>query len=177
MFFRLFRSPFHMALEGLAIGVAIAVAERAGGVRPDRRTGAAVLATATAAFAAVLAGHDMMADISLFDLAVQPLLVAGLAGAMVLGAAMLSGTPMPGAGPAGALARLSYTLYLVHFPLIPAALAVSGGAALPFWTAYLVFSTAAAIILHVAVERPFLRLKARLEAMPAATAGPAAVAV
>ena len=61
-----------------------------------------------------------MADIGWFDAILQPSLIAMLAGAMTLGAVQLAGTPMPLARPVNVLARLSYSLYLVHFPLLPA---------------------------------------------------------
>jgi peptidoglycan/LPS O-acetylase OafA/YrhL len=65
------------------------------------------------------------------------------------------------------MARLSYSLYLIHYPLIPVALALSvsrGSSA--FWIAYFLVSLLAAGILHVAIERPFLRWKDRLARNP-----------
>jgi peptidoglycan/LPS O-acetylase OafA/YrhL len=62
------------------------------------------------------------------------------------------------------VARLSYALYLVHFPMILPSLeltrAVAPSAAL-FGAAYLLLSLGAAWLLHVALEKPFLRLRDR----------------
>lgn len=64
-------------------------------------------------------------------------------------------------------ARLSYTLYLVHFPLIPSALAVASvyGSEF-FWPTYLGTSLGVATLLHLAIEKPFLAWKDRLASRP-----------
>ena len=162
-FWRTFRSPFHMALEGLLAGVAIALAEQAGLVRQAKRVGAAMLAGSILALAIWTATHDFMASIDAADILSQPPLIALAAGAITLGGVQLAGTRMPLARPIQAVARLSYSLYLIHFPLIPLVMAV----ALPlgplaFWTFYLGVSFLAALLLHIAVERPFLLWKDRI---------------
>lgn len=166
-FWRTFRSPFHMALEGLVVGVAIALAQHAGLVRRSRVTGFAMLGCSVLALAAWTGSHDFMAEITLADVTYQPPLIALLAGAITLGGVQLAGTPMPFAPPVQLMARLSYSLYLIHYPLIPVALALSvsrGSSA--FWIAYFLVSLLAAGILHVAIERPFLRWKDRLARNP-----------
>ena len=62
-------------------------------------------------------------------------------------------------------ARLSYCLYLVHYPLLPLAVALSPDGAFPvvgFWITYLAVSFAVAGLLHFSVEKPFLVLKDKL---------------
>lgn len=60
-------------------------------------------------------------------------------------------------------ARLSYTLYLVHFPLLPLAFALSDQQHyLVFWTSYLVLSFALALVMHFDAEKPFFLLKQTL---------------
>jgi peptidoglycan/LPS O-acetylase OafA/YrhL len=64
-----------------------------------------------------------------------------------------------------AVARLSYALYLVHYPLLPVALAAGAAAASPaatFWLVYLAAAFAAAALLYWAVEKPFLKVKDEL---------------
>jgi len=167
-FWPIFRSPFHMTFDGLIVGVAIAVAQHAGFVRQSPKIGLAVLGTGSAVFVAWLASHDFMAVIDLGDATLQPALIAILAGALTLGAVQLAGTPLPLARLFQHLARLSYSLYLIHFPLIPLALAMSAThGTLAFWSSYLGVSLGGALLLHLAVERPFLRIKDRLGRRPA----------
>ena len=164
-YFRIFRSPFHVALDGLAAGVAIAVAQHAGLVRQSSRAGMTVLALSAAAFFIWLASDDFMADIGWFDATVQPSMIAVLAGAMTLGAVQLAGTPMPLARPLNLLARLSYCLYLVHFPLLPVTMALTASRdPADFWACYFMLTFAAALLLHLGVEKPFLVWKDRIAA-------------
>jgi len=162
-FFQFYRSPFHMALEGLVVGVMIAIAQSSGLVRLSRAGGLATLSVSTAVFVLWLASHDFMAEIGAVDVLVQPLLLALVAGGMTLGAVQLARTPMPLTSPIRGLSRLSYSLYLVHFPLIPLILHLVASRDAPaFWVCYLVASFAAAFVLYAAIERPFLLLKDRI---------------
>jgi len=162
-FWRTFRSPFHMSLEGLIIGVGIAMAELKGLVRPSTRSGLALIAGSGVLFAVWMGTGDFMAKIDGVDVLARPPLIAVLIGAMLLGGVKLSRTPMPIKAPVQAIARLSYSLYLIHFPLIPLATAFglpagAGG----FWLAYLVLSGIGASLLHTIVEKPFLVWKDQL---------------
>ena len=162
-FWRLLRSPFHMTLEGLVAGVAIAVVEQAGILRLSRRAAALILVGAGGLLATWLGSQDFMARIDATDAILQPPLIALLAAAMTLGAVGLAGTPMPCSGLFRTLSRLSYSLYLVHYPLIPLVMATAGSARMPgFWLCYLSLSLCAALALHLIVERPFLLLKDKL---------------
>lgn len=163
-FWRLLRSPFHMALEGLIVGVGIAIAEHSGFVRRSPRRGLATLVVASMVLAAWLGSGDFMAEITVVDVLVQPPLIALLAGSMTLGAVMLAGAPMPFTPAWRFLSRLSYSLYLVHFPLIPLAIPYAKPyGPLAFWILYLLAGLCVALLVHIAVERPFLRWKERLE--------------
>jgi peptidoglycan/LPS O-acetylase OafA/YrhL len=109
-----------------------------------------------------------------FDKVVQPLLIALGAGG-VLGGIVLSGRPVPILRGLAllVLARLSYSLYLVHLPLIPGVIALVDGPlglagateALRFAAFLPLFATSsllAAAALHYLVEKPFLLLKDRI---------------
>jgi peptidoglycan/LPS O-acetylase OafA/YrhL len=162
-FWRSFRSPFHMTLEGLVVGVAIAIAQHDGLIRQSRGFGLGLLAVGSGVFCVWLASHDFMAEIDFGDASTQPAFIAVLAGLITLGAVQLAGTAMPLTPLFRLLSKLSYTLYLIHFPLIPIALALTSGQdAGLFWSCYLTLSLAAAALLHITVERPFLRIKDRL---------------
>jgi len=164
-FFLIFRSPFHMTIEGIVAGVTIAVVESAGFVRRSRLAGLAVLGASSAVLLLWMSSHDFMAEIDLADAVWQPSMIAILAALMTLGAVMLAGVRMPFALPINIAARLSYSLYLVHYPLIPlvAAFAAAYGAHF-FWPAYLAISIGVAVLLHLIVEKPFLAWKDRIGA-------------
>ena len=162
-FFYIFRSPFHMTLEGLMVGVALAVAQHAGLIRTSRRAGFVIMFLSIAVLFTWLASHDFMAELGAFDAIVQPSLIALLAGLLTLGAIQLGKTRMPFARPVNMLARLSYSLYLIHFPLIPFVVAVAAPkGVMVFWAFYLISSMLAAFLLYLLVERPFLLLKDRI---------------
>ena len=62
------------------------------------------------------------------------------------------------------LARISYSLYLIHLPLLPLSMALVGADASfgVFCAMFVVISVLAAVVIHYAVEKPFLILKDRL---------------
>ena len=165
VFFRLLRSPFHMTLEPLMIGVAIAIACHAGAFAPSPPRGARLMVIAALALTAFLASGDFMRSIDSFDVIAQPPIIACLCGLLTLGAVMMGKTHLPFEPPVRVVARLSYSLYLVHYPLVPFAIVIGKSSDYPsllFWTAYLGLSTACACVLHFSVEKPFLMLKNRL---------------
>ncbi len=161
-FFTLLRSPFHMCLEPLIAGVAIAVIQKAGRLDGSSRVGRGLFAASAIALLALLASHEFVAVINLYDTMLQPLLIAAGAAGLTVGAVMLRTTPMPGAAIVRPIAHLSFALYLMHFPLTPLALALAGetgAATLTFWFVYLALSALLAVALHFVVEKPFLLLK------------------
>jgi peptidoglycan/LPS O-acetylase OafA/YrhL len=162
VFFRLLRSPFHTCLEPLAAGVAIAAAEAGGLLARLAGRGRAMLAAGGAGLVLWLGSHEFLGTLDGSDAVVRPAINALLCGVVTLGAVLLAGAPMPLAAAAAAVARLSYALYLVHFPLLPLAVALAGASAAGFWAVYLGLSGLAAVTLHVGIERPFLIYRDRL---------------
>lgn len=167
-FFRVFRSPFHLTFDGLAIGVLCAFLQK------DRLIGrmsdAAINAlfwTSSGILILLLFPTELLAVIDGFDRIVQQLAISLAFGGVLVsvitrpkGTGFLSGPLML------IIARISYPLYLIHMPLVPVALYLSGyhvGDSLLALTGYLlVFVTlcvAATMALHYAVEKPFLILK------------------
>ncbi len=166
-FFPVFRSPFHLVADGLLFGVLCAVVLRhRSSFRPlehGRRphlifwAGALVLVW-------LLCAEPLMATITLVDKIVQPTVIAGAFAAMQLGLLL-------GGGPRGFfdlfslffLARISYSLYLIHLPLLPLSMALAGADApfSGFCAMFVVISVLAAVVIHYAVEKPFLILKDR----------------
>lgn len=160
-FFASFRSPFHLSLEPLAAGVAVAWLQHRKMVSLSPTVAKRMLAVAGIALTAWLMSHEFLAEITLLDAALQPALIALLCGCMVLAATCLATAPTPGAEIWRPISRLSYALYLVHFPLIPLCMVSADALHAPFWLVYMAVIFPAAAWLHFAVEKPFLILKDR----------------
>jgi peptidoglycan/LPS O-acetylase OafA/YrhL len=176
-FFYVFRSPFHMTMDPILMGVVLALIYRSREEAP-RLTGKP---TARAAFWIGLvllgwltAGGAMMDSVDWWDKTLQPTAIA-------LAFASITFGLLFGGGPAAFFhtavlrffARISYSLYLIHLPLIPLALwltAELGGPDASFGLFLPIFATLsvfAALVLHFAVEKPFLLLKDRIPARTA----------
>lgn len=168
-FFYQLRSPFHMSLEGFVAGIVVALLQLRG-LLLSPRLAKGLLAACLAGLILWTGSHEFLGSITRFDAGPQPLLLSGLFGLMVLCGVSLSGQYMPTEPLVRVKARLSYTLYLIHYPLIPLAFGLAPeGATLMFWLYYLFLSFTAAAILHFLVEKPFLKLKA-IRAAPQKTA-------
>ena len=166
-FFYDLRSPFHMCLEPLVLGVSVAYAQHQGWLRMGVSRAKWALGGSLAVLAGWMMAGDSMAVLSLWDAMVQPLFLAVLCAVMVAAAVELKAVRVRGEAGFRTVARLSYALYLVHGPVIPMCLFAAtalGVGALGFWGLYLVAAFAAAAALHFAVEKPFLHLKDRLTA-------------
>ncbi len=176
-FWPVFRQPLHSVGEPLFLGMAVAVLETRKILQPSTRVACWMLVGATAALACLSASHNLMASIALFDIVAQPLLIALLFAVAVAAGAALAPVPLPGRTAARIGARLSYTLYLTHFPLLAPSLALAstlGNTGAVYWSAFLGLSLASALIVHYVCEKPFLA--ARRTFAPDRLAGPAATA-
>lgn len=172
-FFHSLRAPFHSCLEPLFFGVAIAAWQRLGGT--TERIARRLFVIGALGLGWILWGSgNRLAEITAYDAVLQPVFIAAFSALLVAGA-VFSGAPrwLQGAFLAW-WGRMSFTLYLVHIMMLPAALAICRHlpaelAANPpltftvFVFVYLVLSVAAALLLHHLVERPGLTLKRRLE--------------
>lgn len=166
-FFLGFRSPFYLTLEPLMAGVAIAVVSHAKLLPHSRRKGLLVIAAALAALVVWLASDEFMARIGWFDVTLQPVLIAALCGALTLGAVMMGDAKVPFEPAIRVAARLSFALYLVHYPLLPLTIVLartSGAPTAGYWAIFLGLSLLFACLVHFSVEKPFLILKDRIAA-------------
>jgi peptidoglycan/LPS O-acetylase OafA/YrhL len=171
-FFPVFRSPFHMTLDGLLIGVLLALVYRARATNPELvspRVANWGFWLGAAAFLLVSTTGVMMRDITWWDKTLQPLVIALGFGGMTFGLLF-------GGGPGRIFrsvvlfffARISYTLYLVHFPLIPLSIKMATDLAPEesvfsvFFMIFVALSITAALLLHYLVEKPFLVVKDRV---------------
>ena len=177
-FFRSLRSPFHRGFDGLAAGAFVALLWRDRGRMAwmaDPRAAAALFWAGAGAVSWLWLSAPLLDTIDAFDrIFLQLVLAAGFA-ALLLGLLLRRGRPGGAAGFFNApvlrpVAVLSYSLYLVHMTVIPAAKLAATGLVGPvstnsaaefavFVPVYLILSVLAALILYSAVEKPFLRLR------------------
>lgn len=168
-FFRLYRSPFHACLDGLFWGVLLARLEATdtSWLTPARtRT---VFWVGATALAGLMFSHELLDQIGVAASVLRPTGI-GLIMALLVGAAVFGGAPRP-LELAGArwLGRISYSLYLIHIPLIYWAVELAnllGGGVAVFLLIYPILVLAVSHLIHVLVERPFLNVKARLAPSP-----------
>lgn len=176
-FFPIFRAPFHACIDALMIGVLCALLhhhrERLAWLQQPHVT-TSILWSAIALMTGLLVVTPLLAEIGSFDKVLQPLLIALASGGILCGL-VFSGRSVPILRSLSllVLARLSYSLYLVHLPLIPGLIwlvdSPLGLAQAPQPLRFLAFlplfataSLTAAACLHYLVEKPFLLLKDRL---------------
>ena len=171
-FWPVFRQPLHAVGEPLMLGVAVALLEARGLLRLGRRAAAWLLAGSVASVAALALSHDFVARITIYDIVAQPPLIALLFAAAVAACGALSEVRLPGEFAARIGARLAYTLYLTHFPLLPLSLALAGTAA-AFWIVFLGLSLASALAVHYLCEKPFLVVRPALPPVAFPTRRPA----
>ncbi|MGH1479265.1 MAG: acyltransferase family protein [Geminicoccales bacterium] len=158
-FWRVFRSPFHAVLEPLCLGVIVAMIRDRDYLTVNTKMAKLLLLSSLLVMLAWLATHELMAEITLIDITIQPLLLAAVFAVAVFAGSALSTSHIPGEAFFRVIARLSFTLYLVHYPLLPFSIALtslSGGSAGAFWAVFLSLSLLWAILLHFAIEKPFL---------------------
>jgi peptidoglycan/LPS O-acetylase OafA/YrhL len=175
-FFVVFRSPLHLCMDALLVGVLCALLYRdRDRFQWTRRPGSVSLLFWLGAALVVwlLAAEPRLDRIDRFDQTLMPSLLA-----LGLGAVLLS-TSL-GAGPGrllrqpwlAFLARISYSLYLVHLLFVPIVKAGVHELLRPhspspgvefavFFPVFCLVSTVFAILLHRAVERPFMRMRGR----------------
>ena len=66
-------------------------------------------------------------------------------------------------------ARISYSLYLVHLPLVPLSLLLANRVSDAesgfgiFFAIFMLMSIVAALLIHFAIEKPFLLIKDRID--------------
>lgn len=179
-FFWSVRAPFHHAGLAILAGVLVAVEHGGSGTRGAPRW----LLLMVAAPLLLLHAYRDWLGLGDWPLVCGVIALSSCLFALLvrLGLAVNRRHPaFGGARPLRHIAKLSYALYLVHFPLIGPAMQLSrtllanmppqAPASLLFLLVYGAISWAAALLLHLALERPFLRLRDRLRPVPHAGAG------
>ncbi|MEO1747463.1 MAG: acyltransferase [Pseudomonadota bacterium] len=161
-FFRHLRSPYYACLEPFALGFFLAIFQKQGVLAfIGHRQACLVFAITLIGLSLYLATHEFLSVINAWDATVQPF-VLSLFFAALVGAATQMGALNTRLEPLFRYgARLSYSLYLVHFPLIPLSLAMTHhiNAGTPgFWVFYALLSISHAIALLIFIETPCMAL-------------------
>ncbi len=183
-YFRVYRSPFHVTYDGLAVGVLVAFLHRDRDLLAKRGRAVArpLLLLGCATFGLLLLGRPHLDAIGWFDRIGLQAALAWSAGAMVGGLVLGGGSSrLLTSRPMFVISRLSYAWYLLHLLFVPLALRVTDavvgtgpagvGAPLParlsvFVPVYVLTSLLAAVVLHYVIERPFVELRDRRPAAP-----------
>jgi len=168
-FFTHVRAPFHANFETLALGVLVAFWRRSGG-EITKNAARAFFYTGFAGLLLFMSAQNMMLEISLRDVLLQPPLIALLMAGMVFAVVAGYGNRVLVNPVAKYISRISYSFYLVHFPLSFLCFhwwREAGATSFGFYMGlYFVVSFAIAAICHHAVEQPFLNLKDSLNRKP-----------
>lgn len=171
-FFRLLRSPFHACFDGLFCGVLLARLETMQLPWVTVR-GARYVFAATA----TLLGFSMSSHVFLDNLDVGASIfratIIGVACALLVGSAIVGGAPaFLKSAALRYLGRISYSVYLIHVPLILPAQTIShalSGGFLAFLATYALISLAAGCLMFIFVESPFNALRATLRSCTVAS--------
>ena len=170
-YFETFRSPFHMTFEGLLMGVLCAEIYENLTLRTRlKEVQTIIFSIGTAIIVVHLLPFNLLAAITVYDVVFQPLILS-IGFGMILLATALRNSKTGWLTSYFSLigARLSYSLYLVHMAVIPAATVLTiffevKGLAFfaTFCIIYLAMSVIMSLIIHFLIEKPFLQLKSRV---------------
>jgi peptidoglycan/LPS O-acetylase OafA/YrhL len=160
-FFRLYRSPFHACIDGLCFGVLLARLEtmRLNWVSPQRARSAFWIAATL--LAASMCSHVFLDYIGA-GASILRATVIGFAWSLLVGSAVFEGAPDFLQAPLSRwLGRISYSVYLIHVPLIFLAAAITNEL-LAFLVTSALLTLAAGHLMFVSVEEPFNKLRAKI---------------
>lgn len=164
-FFNLYRSPFHTCIDGLFAGVTLACLQCSKQVHLSRAVARTMFCLGLFGLAVVVLVSEILVDIGVGATIWRPLCL-GVLMSLLVGGAVFGGAFSVFEVPIVRwFGRISYSLYLIHVPLIYPALEIAkflGGGAWGFLAVHLTLSLGSAQLMYLGVERPFLHLKTRL---------------
>lgn len=155
-----FRSPFHMSFMSIWLGFLLAKAHALHLLdnSPRIKRWAIALACASCVLLCVV---ELMHTITWFDVFLQPLAISILATLVVAAAATSASINNRAVSGLSYIGRISYSLYLLHVPLLPLSHVLSAaifpGNSLAFLLTYFAISLAASAVFYRWVESYFYR--------------------
>lgn len=168
-FFDSTRAPFHVNWETLLMGMGIAFWRHGSTEKQSPRAGV-IFWGAFVFLMLFMAQENMMYDISLRDVFLQPPLIALLMGAMVWAVVAGYSHRLLDNPFTAYISRISYSFYLVHFPLSRISYYlwwhIEGESIVFYAVLYFFISLAAASVSYQIFEKPFLKMKSRLDRKP-----------
>lgn len=168
-FFDLYRSPFHACLDGLFFGVLLARIESANAKLLRRSVMKNIFWLGAFSLFLLMISHELLKNISVTEAILSPIAVS-LIMALLVGAAVFGGAPgFFNLFVSRWLGRISYSIYLIHIPLIYPAAALEksiGGGFFVFLLIYFSLVLLVSHLINVFIERPFSNLKERLAPLP-----------
>ncbi|MGJ0486549.1 MAG: acyltransferase family protein [Methylomicrobium sp.] len=164
-FFLNYRSPFHACIDGLFWGVLLARIESCDSKWLTVNRAKAMFWLGGVSITGLMFSYNLLDHNSVAASVFRPTGI-GLGMALLVGAAVFGGAPRLFAGRFPRwLGRISYSLYLIHIPLIYPADALTrflGEGFMLFMLIYIVITLSVSHLMRVYVEQPFLNLKMRL---------------
>ena len=175
-FFWVFKAPFHFAIQGLLLGLAVAFLKskhwQPNNFSIKSFNSDTLFKISIVILFVILISDEWMAQDSNWMLTSNILFLININFAVMVYACVNSNRLNQSwlGGPTLRLfARLSYSLYLIHYLLIPWSANISKNIIDTHWAAYPLFvliyfgiTMTAAYLLHITVEKPFLLLKEKI---------------
>lgn len=176
VFWRTMRSPFYACLEPFALGFLVAILEHRGILRLKPKSAFRLFFLMIFALILFLGSHVFLEEISVWDATMQSFFLALIFATLVAAATQMKSIHTPFEPVFRYGARISYSLYLVHFPLIPFSFGLANAydlGAMGFWIFYICISLVHAIVILSYIESSFMKSKEdRLRASPVRTMTP-----
>lgn len=168
--FQAYRSPFHACVDGLFLGVLIARYQTDRTIRHiSPVTAGRIMYAGFAALALLMFSHELLDYSSMAALVLRPTGVDFIMSLIMFGTVMSGGAGWLATAPMRYIGKTSYSLYLLHVPLIPACYALAcnftGVTVAPYFPVYLALLAATTLIcaslMYYLIEKPCLGFKER----------------
>lgn len=168
--FQAYRSPFHACVDGLFLGVLVARYQTDTSIRHvSVDTARVIMYAGFLALLLIVSSHEMPDSSSIPALVLRPTGVDLIMAFIMFGTVMSGGAGWLAARPMRYIGKTSYSLYLLHVPLIPACYALAcnftGVTVAPYFPVYLALLAATTLIcaslMYYLIEKPCLGFKER----------------
>lgn len=159
-FWRALRSPFYACLEPLMFGFLIAILQSRDFLNLDPKKAIILFVVTLILLIVFLIQKEFLATIDFWDAIFQPIILSLLFALLLVAAVNMKEVNLPLKAVFRFGARVSYSLYLVHFPLIPVSYAIALNFSLGqvfFWIIYISISLLHALLILAYIEAPLMK--------------------